>query len=591
MTDTAHLEQMANKLRIHSLISTTQAGSGHPTSCLSIAELISVLFFQEMREGDEIILSKGHAAPILWAAFAEAGLLDIKDLDTLRKIDSNLEGHPTFRVPQVKVATGSLGQGLSAGVGMALAKKMEQKDHRIFVILGDGEVAEGSIWEAANTAAFYKLKNLVALVDVNRLGQSQPTMHGHDVEAYVQKFSAFGWNAMSVDGHSIMEIKHALNMAQGSPIPSVIVAKTLKGKGVSFLEDQEDWHGKPLPKDQLQKALHEIQVPEITLPSAFKQETLKSEIQDYEMNSYSMGEMVATRNAYGKALLAMGSTNPQVVCLDGDVKNSTMGEYFFKKYPQRSFEAFIAEQNMVGMAIGIASMGYIPFAATFATFFTRAYDFIRMGVYSNANIKLVGSHAGVSIGADGPSQMGLEDLPMFLSLPEAVVLYPSDAVSTEKLVREMAKHRGISYLRTTREKTPVLYPDKEEFPIGGYKILKESDDDKALIIAAGITLHEALSAAESLEEKGIPVRVMDLYSIKPIDAAGIVQQASSCQNQVLVVEDHYCSAIGGVISQILPQIQNLCIKEIPRSGPPRELMNRYGIDAESIVKQVSEIVK
>lgn len=590
MPSVKELELMANKLRIHSLKSTTAAGSGHPTSCMSAAEIISTIFFSELDQDDEFILSKGHAAPILWAAYAEAGMFPGKDLETLRKIDSVLEGHPTYRMPLIKVATGSLGQGLNSGVGMALSKKLENSKGRIFVLLGDGETAEGSVWEAANAAAFYKLDNLIAIVDVNRLGQSAPTMHCHELDIYKNKFSAFGWNSIAIDGHNILDILKASDKAKNSNKPFAIIAKTFKGKGVSFLEDKEGWHGKPLSQEELEKALKEIGDVDITLPSKLERKKISFSFSDYEVNDYNLGDKVATRNAFGKGLVNLGSKNSKVIAIDGDVKNSTMTEYFFKEFPDRSFESYIAEQNMVGMAIGFSAMGYIPYVATFSTFFTRAYDFIRMGAYSKANVKFVGSHAGVSIGADGPSQMGLEDLAMFLCIPNAVVLYPSDAVSTEKLVKETAKHEGISYMRTTRGKTEVIYENSEKFPIGGLKVVRKSDQDKALIVASGITLYEALKAYKELKAKNIFIRVIDFYSLKPFDSEGLIKNAKESGGKVIVVEDHYANTIGSVVSSVINNVNYLCVKEIPRSGKPDELMKKYGIDSNAIVNLVEKII-
>jgi len=584
------LERMATKLRIDSLNSTTAAGSGHPTSCLSCADIMSVLFFSELQENDEFIMSKGHAAPILWSAFAEAGLIPAEELANLRKFTSVLEGHPTARMPLIKVASGSLGQGLSAGVGMALAKKLDNNNGRVYVLLGDGEIAEGSVWEAANSAAHYKLDNLCAIVDVNRLGQSQQTMHGYDVRRYKKKFKAFGLKAFVINGHRVRQLLWALEKARKSGKPCVIIAKTIKGKGVSFLENKEGWHGKALNEEELKKALHELVIKkEPQLASNFKVKKCSYEFQDFETTKYNLADKVSTREAFGKALESLGRENKRVVVLDGDVKNSTMTEYFFKAYPERGFECFIAEQNMSGMALGFSSMGFTPFVSTFGAFLTRAHDFIRMAQYSDANIKFVGSHSGVSIGEDGPSQMGLEDLSMFLSMPESVVLYPCDAVSTEKLVGEIAEHKGLSYLRTTREKTPVIYEHTEEFEIGKFKVLKSGKKDKALIVAAGVCVHEALKAYEILKKKKINVRVIDLYSVKPVDEDELIEHAEECKNKVLVVEDHYFGGIGSVVSSAVGKIEHLFIKEIPRSGKPEELRQNYKIDADAIVDKIMKM--
>ncbi|MFH1063620.1 MAG: transketolase [Candidatus Woesearchaeota archaeon] len=580
------LELMANRLRIDSITSTASAGSGHPTSCMSCAEIISTLFFDELGGDDQFILSKGHAAPILWSAYAEAGLIPKGELKNLRKIDSNLEGHPTPLIPMVRIATGSLGQGLSAGVGMALAKRLKKDLSRVYVLIGDGESAEGSNWEAANSAAYYDLNNLCLILDTNRLGQSQPTMHGHDMDRYKKKFEAFGWDTMIIDGHSVSQLLEAFKRAKSSKRPFVILAQTFKGKGVSFLQDKEGWHGKPLNKEEVAKALAEIGPADITLKSKVRKTLTKHKNSDFKPNDYRLGEMVATRKAFGTALLKLGKNDKNVVAVDGDVRNSTMTLDFFKAFPNRSFESFIAEQNMVGMAAGMSAEGLTPYVATFAAFLTRAHDFIRMAMYSEVNIKFVGSHVGVSIGEDGPSQMGLEDLPMFISMPDSMVLYPSDAVSTENLVREMNKHKGISYLRTTREKTPVIYKNTEKFPAGKFKVLRKSSKDKALVIGAGVTLHEALKAYDLLNAKGISIRVIDLYSIKPLDTKALAKHAKECKGNVVVVEDHYEGGIGSIVATAVGLIHHLYIKAIPRSGKPEQLRRKYGIDATAIVREV-----
>jgi transketolase len=586
MASIEQLKLMADKLRIHSLRMTTTAGSGHPTTCLSAAEIMSVLFFSVLDENDEFILSKGHAAPILWAAFAEAGLIARDELMNLRKIDSVLEGHPTARMPLISVASGSLGQGLNAGVGMALAKNLAGDPGRVFVLQGDGETAEGSVWEAADCAAQYRLANLVAVVDVNRLGQSGPTRHGHDLCAYENKFRAFGWETAVVDGHDVKALLEALRPAGAGGRPLAVIARTFKGKGVSFLEDREGWHGKTLDEKQLTAALAEIGAAEVVLPSHYSPSRPRFTFEDYPADEYALNDRVSTRAAYGKALLRLGRGNEKVVAIDGDVKNSTMAEAFFKAFPERSFESYIAEQNMAGMAMGLSAMGFIPFVATFAAFLTRAHDFIRMAQYSRSNIKFVGSHAGVSIGADGPSQMGLEDISLFQAMPRAVILYPSDAVSCAKLVREMARHQGISYLRTTRDQTAVLYENSEEFPIGGLKVLRRSPHDQALIVAAGITVHEALEAHDLLAGKGIQTRVIDLYSIKPLDEEGLIRNAGECADKVIVVEDHYGGAVAGRIAQVLGRVTSLCVKDIPRSGKSAELLALMGIDHAAIAQAV-----
>ena len=583
MTQIKDLQLMAIKLRIASLDSTTGAGSGHPTSCLSCAEIISALFFSVMGPADEFILSKGHAAPILWAAYAEAGFIDAAELKNLRKIGSVLEGHPTARMPLVKIATGSLGQGLSAGVGVALAKRLKGSDGRTYVLLGDGECAEGSIWEAANSASYYGLSSLCAIVDANRLGQSGPTMHQHDLEHYTRKFEAFEWDALAVDGHNMNDLLAAFEHAGRCQKPCAIIAKTIKGKGVSFLENGEGWHGKPLNSSQLREALNEIGAADVRLPSRITSVPVTHAAAGFEPNTYRQDEMVSTREAFGRALVKLGRNDGAVVALDADVMNSTMTENFFREFPERGFQTFIAEQNMAGMAVGLSALGFTPFVATFASFLTRAHDFIRMAQYSRSNIKFAGSHAGISIGPDGPSQMGLEDIPMFLSMPEALVLYPSDAVSAEHLVNAMAQHTGISYLRLTRDKTPVIYNSSETFPPGGLKVLRKDERDRVLIVAAGITVHEALKAHEMAKERGILTRIIDLYSIKPFDRDALAFHAKACHGTVIVVEDHYCSAIGDLVSTAVGKLCCLCVKEIPRSGERDELLEMYGIDAPAIV--------
>ncbi len=592
------LEMMAEKLRAHSLRATSAAGSGHPTSCLSCAEIMSCLFFSELKKEDAFILSKGHAAPILWAAFAEAGLIDARELMNLRKFHSRLEGHPTFRFPGINVATGSLGQGLAAGVGMALAKRLSKETGKVYVLMGDGECAEGSVWEAAALATHYHLKELCAIVDINRLGQSQETLHGHDVEAYRKKFEGFGWECKVVEGNHVHDLLDVFEQARKSKGPFVILAKTKKGKGVSFLENKEGWHGKSLTSQELAKALQEIHETPIHLQSQFhlpsSSPVLASRI---GVSSYALGQKVATRDAFGDALVSLGKKSKNIVVIDGDVKNSTKTESFFVHFPERSFEAFIAEQAMVGMALGFSAQGYLPFAATFSAFLTRAHDFIRMASYSKANIKIVGSHAGVHIGEDGPSQMGLEDLSMFLSIPESLILYPSDGVSAWRLTEAVANHRGISYLKTTRAGLSVLYKNTEKFPVGKFKILRKSSQDKVLIVGAGVTLHEALKAHALLKEKHISSRVLDLYSVRPLDAKLFLKELKACKNKVIVVEDHYFNGIGSVISEILASskerfvYRHLYVKEIPRSGKPEELLRAYHIDAKSIVKEVGKMVR
>src|SRR3989454_5995691 len=503
------LKEKGRRLRIHSLKATTEAGSGHPTSCLSAADLVSVIFFHEMHfdprdpqnpANDRFVLSKGHAAPLLYAAFAEAGIVSEKDLLSLRRLDSDLEGHPTPRLPWVDVATGSLGQGLSAGLGNAFAAQMDGLPYNTYVVLGDGECAEGQVWEAAALASYYKASNLYAVIDVNGLGQSQHTMDRFDVNRFADKFRAFGWFAVTVDGHNYVDILDAFEKCKrdGGTQPRVLVAKTFKGKGVSMIENKEGWHGKPVPKQDLDKALAELAQP--LGPDDWKPQPRTGYSKPHVEGSLEitvnrkLGESVATREAYGDALVKVAEKDPRVVALDGETKNSTFSEKLLKAKPERFREMFIAEQNMVGVAAGLSARGKIPFVSTFAAFLTRAFDQIRMAGISRSNVKFCGSHAGVSIGEDGPSQMGLEDLAMFRAVPESVILYPCDAVSTERLVAEAARHRGICYIRTTRPKTPVLYANNEGFPIGGSNVVRKYANDPGKGIVAGINVSQAPKA-------------------------------------------------------------------------------------------------
>ena len=608
MTKAEVLQKIAVRLRIHSLRMTTRAGSGHPTTCMSMAELMAALFFSEMRYevsdpenwgNDEFVLSKGHAAPILWAAYAEAGIIPEDELMDLRKISSRLEGHPTPRMNWVKAATGSLGQGLSVGVGMALAQKLGRSPGRTFVLMGDGECAEGAVWEAAGTAAHFGLKNLVAVVDINRLGQSEATMHGHDLGAYARKFRAFGWTVHRVNGHDIPAILTVFGKVRKSGGPAVVLAKTVKGKGVSFLEDKNGWHGKPLKEEELQRALAEVG----SMPAVDSRKLVprpkKALRPDWKMmftfERTAYADKTATRLAYGIALEKLGRINDWVVALDGDVKNSTYAEKFFASFPARSIQSYIAEQNMVGMGMGMAAKGFLPFIATFAAFLTRAHDQVRMAAYSFANLKLCGSHVGVSIGEDGPSQMGLEDLAIFRPIPGCVVLYPSDAFSAEACVESAARHQGLCYIRTTRPATPLLYSREEKFPIGGSKILRRGDGDAATVIAAGITVHEALKAHDELKRENIGLRIIDAYSVQPLDRETIVREAAQTGGRVVVAEDHFPGGgLGEAVAAALAggtKIIHLCVRELPRSGKPDELLAAYGISASHIVHAAKDLIR
>ncbi len=603
------LSQKANNLRIHSIVSTSESGSGHPTTCMSAADIVSVLFFHSMRydihhadhpNNDRFVLSKGHAAPLLYAAWAEAGIIEVDDLLNLRKIDSDLEGHPTPRLPWVDVATGSLGQGLSVGLGMAInGKYLDQLDYRVYVLMGDGETAEGGVWEAAALAAHYKLDNLVGIVDVNGIGQSQQTMYGFDVDSYCRRFESFGWNTISIDGHDIGQIISAFTQAHRiKEQPTMIVAKTFKGRGVSFTENVDGWHGKAIPDEQLEQALKELG-PVVDVPVPIQAPTVSKlqsqSVSKIEPPKYQIGNEIATRSGYGTALAKLAAANPNVVALDGDTKNSTYAEQILEVDENRYFEMYIAEQNLVGAGIGLSKRGKIPFVSTFAAFFARAYDQIRMSAISQANIKYVGSHCGVSIGEDGPSQMGLEDLAMFRAIPDAVVLYPSDPVATERLVAESAEYDGIVFLRTSRPKTSVIYNNKEMFPIGGSKILKSSENDQITVVGAGVTVHEILKAYQELRADELLIRVIDLYSVKPIDAQTLIKSAESTGNIIITVEDHYPEGgIGEAVQSAVSEngicVHKLAINGIPRSGQPDELLRAFGIDANSIVKKVKAVL-
>jgi transketolase len=607
--DIESLKGIASQLRIHSIAATTAAGSGHPTSCCSAADVMAALFFGHMRydpknphyyNNDRFILSKGHAAPLLYAAWAEAGLFPTEDLMKLRTLGSDLEGHPTPRLPFADVATGSLGQGLGVGVGMALCARLDKLDYRTYVLMGDGEIAEGAVWEAASLAGVNELNNLIAVVDVNRLGQSQETAFGHHLNVYKRRFESFGWRTEEIDGHDLEEITEVLAAVGLGKQPLVILAKTLKGAGISFIQDKEGWHGKPLSKDEATRAIAELQptaksaagvhIPAPTQLPAPKNEAPAS----YPPISYKLGDMAATREAFGNALLRIGEADQRVVAMDGDTKNSTYSEKFYKKFPERFTECYIAEQNMVGVATGFSARGKVPFASTFACFFSRAYDQIRVAGISMANIKIVGSHVGVSIGEDGPSQMGLEDLAMMRAIAGSVVLYPSDAVAAEKLVEQMAMNKGIYYLRTSRPKAPVIYNNDEQFPVGGAKVLRQSGGDKVTVVAAGVTLTEALKAADQLKNEGIGITVIDAYSIKPLAKDVIKSAAKATNNTVLTVEDHYTEggigdAVAGELSADGIRVHKLAVTELPHSGKPDELLARYGIDAGAIVKKVKSL--
>ncbi len=606
------LQNIATQLRIDSIRSTSEAGSGHPTTCMSAADVVAALFFAEMRfdpkdpqnpANDRFVLSKGHAAPLLYSVWAEAGLFPREELLTLRRIDSDLEGHPTPRLPFVDVATGSLGQGICAAIGIALNARRIGSPYRTYVLLGDGEMAEGSVWEAADVAEYQKLDNLCAIVDVNALGQSQPTQFGHDMQRIAARWTAFGWHTIVIDGHDMQAILKALGEARATKgRPTAILARTVKGKGVASVEGKEGWHGKAFKKgEEADTAIAELEKrrvpdaprPVIPPPAAGGRIAGTPDFSKIAAPAYKMGDQVATREAWGTALASLGAVDPRVVALDADVKNSTFSEKFQKAFPDRFFENFIAEQVMVGASMGLASRGAVPFASTFACFLTRAADFVRMAGISALNIKLTGSHAGVSIGEDGPSQMALEDLALMRAVPDCTVVYPCDGVSTERLVAAMAQRPGPAYMRTSRPKTPVIYNADEQFPIGGSKVLRQSTTDTAVVVTAGVTVFEALKAYEQLKGDGINIRVIDAYSVQPIDAATLIEAARATRGRVITVEDHYeAGGIGDAVSEAVATagfaVTRLAVREIPRSGQPEELLDRYGISAKHIVEAVKK---
>ncbi|SNS84632.1 transketolase [Streptosporangium subroseum] len=621
MIDLAAAGELAAQLRVDSIRSSTSAGSGHPTSSMSAADLMAVLIGRHLRydwdhpgndDNDHLIFSKGHASPLLYSMYRAVGVVSEEELMTgYRRQGSRLQGHPTPVLPWVDVATGSLGQGLPDGVGVALAGKyLDRLPYRVWVLCGDSEMAEGSIWEALDKASYYGLSNLIAIVDVNRLGQRGPTELQWDLKAYARRAEAFGARVLIVDGHDLAEIDEALATAADASgtQPTVVLARTVKGRGFSEVENQEGWHGKPLPADMADRAIAELGGERSLLvrgplpdPAARTEPaTSRSEARtSVPMPSYSPGKKIATRKAYGEALTALGAARPEVVALDGEVSNSTYADQFAKAYPGRYFEMFIAEQQLVAAAVGLGVRHYVPFASTFAAFFTRAYDFIRMAPISQANIRLVGSHGGVEIGADGPSQMALEDLAMMRAVQGSTVLYPSDATSTAALVHAMADRPGVVYMRTTRGAYPVLYDAEEAFPVGGAKLLRSSPADAVTLIGAGVTVHECLAAADLLARDGIDARVVDLYSVKPVDTETLRAAATTTRGRLVVAEDHHPEGgIGSAVAEALSEgdktttgttgatealrISHLAVRDLPGSGTTEELLATVGIDARHI---------
>jgi transketolase len=604
------VRELAAQLRVDSIRCSTEAGSGHPTSSMSAADLMAVLLTRHFRydwqrpddpANDHLIFSKGHASPLLYSMFKAVGVISDDELMTgYRRFGSRLEGHPTPVLPWVDVATGSLGQGLPDGVGVALAGRyLDELPYRVWVLCGDSETAEGSMWEALDKAAYYRLSNLTAIVDVNRLGQRGPTELGWDLDAYVRRVESFGCHGVVIDGHDIDEIDKAFSGAADADRPTVILARTRKGRGFDEVEDREGWHGRPLPREMAERAIIELGGQRHLVVTSPRPEGGSPRVWpdgDVHLPRYELGDKVATRLAFGQALAAVGARG-HVVALDGEVGNSTHLEEFTKWYPERYFEIFIAEQQMIAAAVGLSVRGYIPFAATFAAFLTRAYDFIRMSAISQANIRLCGSHSGVEIGADGPSQMALEDLAMMRAVHGSTVLYPSDATSTASLTARMADQSGIVYMRTTRGAYPVLYGPDEAFPIGGSKLVRSGPDDQVTLISAGVTLHNCLAAADQLAADGISARVLDLYSVKPIDTQALLQAAVATSGRLVVAEDHYPA--GGLGSAVLDAfndaghpvlVRHLAVHDLPGSGTPEELMDAAGISAGKIAQAAREVV-
>jgi transketolase len=610
MNEAAFWRELGQQLRVDSIRSSDAAGSGHPTSSMSAADLIAVLAAKYLHydfarpddpRNDHLIFSKGHASPLYYSFLKATGAITDEELLTFRKLGSRFEGHPTPVLPWVDVATGSLGQGLPIGVGIALAgKRLDHLPYRVWVLCGDSEMAEGSVWEAFEHAAYNGLDNLTAIIDVNRLGQTRQTMHGWDLDSYAERARAFGWHAIEIDGHDVDEIDGAFAEAthmEGRP--TVVVARTKKGKGATEVEDLEGKHGKPLedPERAIEElgGVRSLRI-EVATPRRDGPPQKIDPGRSLQWPRWGADDKVATRRAYGDALAALGAERADVVALDGEVSNSTFSELFAKAHPERYFEMFIAEQQMVAAAVGMQVRGYRPFASTFAAFFTRAYDFVRMAAISRARICLAGSHAGVAIGEDGPSQMALEDLAMFRAVHSSVVLYPSDPNQAAALVRLMADHPGIAYMRTSRGATPTIYDPEDRFEIGGSSVLRSSEDDQVTLVGAGVTLHEALKAAEELGVQGISARVIDLYSVKPVDE-DTLRQAAADTGAIVTVEDHWPEGgLGDAVLAALAEVdgvrvRKLAVTEMPGSGKPEELIHAYGIDADAIVAAAQDLVR
>ena len=608
--DNERWQEIGQQLRVEAVRISGRAGSGHPTSSMSAADLMAVLVDKYLHydfsapddpRNDHLIFSKGHASPLLYAIYQAVGAASDEELEGYRTFGSPFEGHPTPTLPWVDVATGSLGQGLPIGVGVALAaKRFDRLESRVWVLCGDSEMAEGSIWEAFEAASYWGLDNLCAIVDVNRLGQSAPTRVGWDLDTYKGRMEAFGWHVITVDGHDPAAIDAAYAEAEATAErPTAIVARTKKGRGVKAVEDQEGAHGKAVP--DWEEAIDELggdrRISVSPPPPRGEGKVHSFDTTPLELPSWELGEEVATRKAYGTALAAIGAADGKVVALDGEVSNSTYSEIFAEAHPERYVECYIAECQLVATAVGLQVRGWTPFASTFAAFLSRAYDFVRMAAVSKAQICLVGSHAGASIGEDGPSQMALEDLASLRAVHSSVILYPSCANQTAKLVAAMAGGEGIRYLRTTRAATPVIYGPDEDFAVGGAKVVRSSDDDAVCLVGAGITLHHALEAADALAGEGISARVVDAYSLKPIDAATLRSAAAAAQNKVVVVEDHWPEgglgeAVAGVFADAdtHTRVVRLAVSDMPGSGKPDDLLAAAGIDAEHIATAARRVV-
>jgi transketolase len=603
-TSTGRLQELGQQLRVDSVRASAAANSGHPTSSMSAADLMAVLLARHFRYdftdphaagNDHLIFSKGHASPLLYAMYRAAGAITDNELLSYRRRGSRLEGHPTPRLSWVDVATGSLGLGLPAGVGLALTGRfLDQLPYRVWVLCGDSELAEGSVWEAFEHAAYHGLDHLTVIVDVNRLGQRGPTRHGWDTAAYARRMAAFGWHTIEIDGHDVTEIDRAYAEArQTSGRPTVILARTRKGQGVAAVQDAEGAHGKPLPDPE--EAIRELGGPrsarvEVKPPPAQPQRPHAFPPGQLHLPEYELGSLVATRDAFGEALAALGAARADVVVLDGEVSDSTRTQYFADAHPGRFFQFYIAEQQMTAAAIGMQARGWTPYLATFGAFLTRAHDFLRMAAVSRASLRVAGSHAGVSIGRDGPSQMALEDLAVFRAIHGSTVLYPCDANQAARLTAAVADRQGVSYLRLTRGATPVIYEPGEEFPVGGSRVLRSSANDQVTIVAAGITVHEALSAASQLAARGVSARVIDVYSVKPIDAATL-HQAARDTGRIVTVEDHWAEGgLGSAVLEVfadgtdeaLPMVRILAVREMPGSAAPEDQLADAGIDSRAI---------